>query len=184
MPDRISALYREIQEKQRQLVELQQAACGEAVDDYVFSNSDGEARLSSLFNGHTELIAVHNMGKRCPYCTLWGDGLNGLYPHLNDRAGFAVITPDPPAVALDFAHARGWHFPMYSENGSGFAEAMGFATEGDYEPGVSVFTKDEAGKMRRHASSPFGPGDPFCALWHLFDLLPGGAGDWQPKYRY
>ncbi len=26
--------------------------------------------------------------------------------------------------------------------------------------------------------------DDFCALWHIFDLLPGGAGDWDPKFTY
>jgi hypothetical protein len=36
----------------------------------------------------------------------------------------------------------------------------------------------------RVSDTGFSPGDDFCALWHLFDLLPGGAGDWQAKYRY
>jgi hypothetical protein len=28
------------------------------------------------------------------------------------------------------------------------------------------------------------PGDDFCALWHVFDLLPGGPAGWQPRFRY
>jgi len=39
--------------------------------------------------------------------------------------------------------------------------------------------RDQLSHARR-----FNPGDDFCALWHIFDLLPGGAGDWQAKYRY
>jgi hypothetical protein len=34
------------------------------------------------------------------------------------------------------------------------------------------------------SDASFGPGDDFCTLWHLFDLIPEGSGDWQPKYKY
>jgi len=34
------------------------------------------------------------------------------------------------------------------------------------------------------AATAFSPGDDFCSLWHFFDLLPEGTGDWQPQYRY
>jgi len=50
-------------------------------------------------------------------------------------------------------------------------------------PGVSVFEKD-ADSIVRVASTMFGPGDDFCAVWHLFDLLPNGANEWQPKPDY
>jgi len=39
-------------------------------------------------------------------------------------------------------------------------------------------------RILRVSDTGFAPGADFCALWHIFDLLPGGAGDWQPKYRY
>ncbi len=29
---------------------------------------------------HRELIAVHNTGQSCRYCTIWVDGFNGIYP--------------------------------------------------------------------------------------------------------
>jgi hypothetical protein len=45
-----------------------------------------------------------------------------------------------------------------------------------------VFRRD-GNRILRVSDAGFGPGDDFCALWHIFDLLPGGAGDWQPKYR-
>ena len=28
------------------------------------------------------------------------------------------------------------------------------------------------------------PHDDYCALWHMLDLLPEGAGDWQPRFGY
>ncbi len=29
-----------------------------------------------------------------------------------------------------------------------------------------------------------GAGDAFCSVWHFFDMLPGGAGDWAPQFKY
>jgi hypothetical protein len=34
------------------------------------------------------------------------------------------------------------------------------------------------------SDASFEPGDDFCALWHILDLLAGGAGDWAPKFSY
>ena len=51
-------------------------------------------------------------------------------------------------------------------------------------PGVSVFRRNEDGSIVRSAHAPFGPGDPFCPVWHFFDLLGNGHGDWAPEYSY
>jgi hypothetical protein len=73
---------------------------------------------------------------------------------------------------------------MVSHSGTTFAADMGYRSEdGGWLPGVSVFQR-EANRILRVSDTGFSPGDDFCALWHLFDLLPGGAGDWQAKYRY
>jgi hypothetical protein len=29
-----------------------------------------------------------------------------------------------------------------------------------------------------------GPYDDFCNVWHLFDMIPGGAAGWGPKFSY
>jgi hypothetical protein len=50
-------------------------------------------------------------------------------------------------------------------------------------PGISVFQRRN-GKIVRVSDTAFGPGDDFAAIWHVFDLLPGGAGDWSPQYKY
>jgi predicted dithiol-disulfide oxidoreductase (DUF899 family) len=52
--------------------------------------------LSTLFSEHRDVIAVHNMGQFCRYCTMCADGVNGIYPYLADRAAFALVSPDPP----------------------------------------------------------------------------------------
>ncbi|HJT09252.1 MAG TPA: DUF899 family protein, partial [Candidatus Nitrosotalea sp.] len=58
----------------------------EQVNDYELLDSENrKVNLSKLFGKKKDLIIVHNMGKTCPYCTMWADGFNGLLPHLEDR---------------------------------------------------------------------------------------------------
>lgn len=151
------------------------------VKDYEFTTADGAVRLSTLFGEHEDLILIHNMGISCSYCTLWADGYNGVHQHLVTRAGFVISSPDRPAVQTKFAASRGWTFPMVSHADSTFAADMGFVSEkGGWMPGVSVFRR-EGETILRVSDTSFSPGDDFCVLWHFFDLLPGGVGEWpQP----
>src|SRR5215470_19252219 len=87
----------------------------EEVKDYVFQRADGgTVRLSDLFGAKSDLFVIHNMGKGCPYCTLWADGFNGVYEHLGNRAAFVVSSPDAPEQQRQFAASRNWKFPMVS----------------------------------------------------------------------
>jgi predicted dithiol-disulfide oxidoreductase (DUF899 family) len=154
------------------------------VEDYVFHNSEGAVSLSELFGDKDDLFMVHNMGTSCVYCTLWADGYNGIYDHLANRAAFVISSPDTPKVQAGFAAKRDWRFPMVSHEGSSFAADMGFGNETDgYMPGLSVFQRQD-GHVVRVSDAQLGPGDDFCALWHMLDMLPGGPGEWQPKYAY
>ena len=156
----------------------------EEVADYQLATLQGTVRLCELFAGKADLILIHNMGTTCPNCTLWADGLNGIYQHLADRAAVVVASPDPPEVQQRFAAGRGWKFPMVSHQGTTFAEDMGYRSkEGDWLPGISVF-KLEGKRILRVSDTSFEPGDDFCTLWHILDLLPGGAGDWTAKLVY
>jgi predicted dithiol-disulfide oxidoreductase (DUF899 family) len=156
----------------------------EPVADYPLAGPRGPVKLSALFGGKRDLIVVHNMGRSCTYCTMWADGFNGLYPHLADRAAFAVVSPDSPALQKKFAGSRGWHFPMYSGGDSTFIKDMGFMPRpGEPWPGVSTF-RLVRGRIFRVGSAPFGPFDPFCSTWHLFALLADGVDGWHPKYHY
>jgi predicted dithiol-disulfide oxidoreductase (DUF899 family) len=148
------------------------------VKDYEFANTDGSVRLSELFGDHEDLIVIHNMGVACSYCTLWADGYNGIHRHVVSRAGFVVSSPDSPNVQKKFAESRGWEFPMVSHADSSFAADMGYvSTKGGWMPGVSVFRRDGDAIMRV-SDTGFSPGDDFCAIWHFFDMLPGGVGEW------
>ncbi|MGH6892212.1 MAG: DUF899 family protein [Dongiaceae bacterium] len=169
----------------RQRMRATQAAIEpEEVSDYAFSTPEATRKLSELFGDKNELILIHNMGRKCPYCTLWADGFNGVYHHLADRAAFAVSSPDSPATQREFAKGRGWRFPMVSHEGTSFAADMGYRSdEGGWMPGISVFRRDGK-RILRLSDAGFHPLDDFSAVWHILDLLPEGAGGWSPKFKY
>jgi predicted dithiol-disulfide oxidoreductase (DUF899 family) len=182
--ERLAAWREQIAELRQKMRAAQAAVEPEPVRDYEFANSEGPKLLSQLFGARCDLFVIHNMGRSCPSCTLWADSFNGLYPHIADRAAFVVASPDPPDVQQRFAASRCWRFPMVSHQGSSFAADMGYRSAGGgWLPGVSVFRRDGDGIVRV-ADTSFHPADDFCSVWHLFDLLPEGAGDWQPKFAY
>ena len=155
----------------------------QTVPDYSFETVSGDTTLSALFGEKDTLLMVHNMGKSCSYCTLWADGLNGVLDHLLDRAAFAVCNGDTPEEQAAFAAERGWRFTMVSCRGNSFASDMEYQQGKRMLPGVSVFRRTEAGIVRV-SDAPFGPGDDYCSVWHLFDLIPEGANGWSPKFAY
>ncbi len=152
------------------------------VDDFPFETTTGSVSLSQLFGEHDDLIVIHNMGVSCRYCTLWADGFNGVLPHLKNRAAFAVVSPDAPDAQASFAKSRAWNFTMVSDT-SGFTAAMGYRMGDSVTPGFSTFRK-KGDVIRRIGHAPFGPGDPYSGIWHLFAMLDGGFAEWSPKFRY
>jgi predicted dithiol-disulfide oxidoreductase (DUF899 family) len=181
----INALQDEIAQKRKAILALRAQLEPEPIADYLLKDWDGkEVKLSSLFNERDELLVVHNMGKRCTYCTLWADGLNGSVLPLNDRVPFVVVSPDAPDVQKEFAESRGWRFKMLSAIGTRFIADLGFEPKpNSYYPGVSALVRKD-GEIYRTSYDYFGPGDPYCSVWHLFDLLPKRDNNWQPKYKY
>ena len=183
---RMAALEEKILADKKELAALRKKKAPVEVQDYIFKKHDGsEIRLSEMFGPHPDLVLVHNMGKGCPYCTLWADGFVGLTKHQENRAGFVVISKDPFDVQRDFYNSRNWNFKMFSSRESTFNRDMGYENEkGGQMPGVSAFYKDDNGKIFRVGHTWFGPGDDFCAVWHMFDLLKDGPACWNPKYTY
>ncbi|RDI41900.1 DUF899 family protein [Falsibacillus pallidus] len=180
----IEELQKEIIEKKKQLSELRQRVPRKKVENYHFKTSTGDqTTLLDLFKDKDELIVVHNMGRSCPYCTMWADGINGVYHFIEDHTSFVLSSPDSPEVQEDFSAERKWTFPMISTKDTTFKEDLGFEKDGYYYPGVSTFSKHEDGAIYLVASAPFGPGDDFCAVWPLFDLLPAEAGSYTPKKK-
>ena len=154
---------------------LRASAAHDPVEDFALKRPDGSTvRLSELFGKKDELVLVHNMGKACGYCTMWADGFNALFKHVEKKAAFAVASNDTPAEQAGVIKARGWKFPMVSARGTAMFKPLGFADDkGQWYPGVSVLTKSKAGGIRRFAGTAFGPGDKFNSVFSFFELLPG-----------
>src|SRR6185369_4761666 len=81
------ALENEIGKLRERIAALHKEREPEPVADYELTGPDGApVRLSALFGDRPDLILVHNMGRKCPMCTLWADGFNGIAHHLANRA--------------------------------------------------------------------------------------------------
>ena len=183
--EQISAIQKEIEYSRSKILELRSKLELEPVSNYVLKDWEGkDVLLSSLFDERDELMVIHNMGKRCAYCTLWADVFNGSVLPLNDRMPFVVISPDSPEMQKEFAQSRGWKFKMLSAHGSTFIKDLGFEPKpNSYWPGVSALIRKEE-KIFRASYDFFGPGDFYCSPWHLFDLFPKKSNDWKPKFDY
>ena len=174
----IESLENEIAEQQKKLAQLRRELVGRPIDkDYELIGQSGKVKLSELFGNKQHLVIIHNMGMACPFCTMWADGFNGLYKHVvegtytNKPAAFVVVSPDTPAQQSEGKKTRGWTFPMYSNGDSPFTRDMGFQDNKGFGPGCSTFSRDPKGNIRLVSQSSFGPGDPFCSVWHFVDML-------------
>lgn len=111
--------------------------------DYTLRDNEGrQVQFSSFFGKHDYLVVLHNMGKTCPNCALWGDEFNGMLRHIEKVAAFCVIGPDDPETQKTYVKERGWNSPLYSAQGTSFIKDFGFEDEkGNAQPGVSVLQK-------------------------------------------
>ena len=178
-----------LEEAKRRMVELCRRIGPERVEDYELQGREGGVRLAEMFGDKQDLILIHNMGSECPYCTMWADGFNGALRHLQDRAAFVVVSPNSVDVQQVVREKRGWTFEMFSAEGTSFIKDMGFESEGvsynsNAMPGVSTFRKNADGTIDRIAKDFFGPGDLYCGVWHLFDLLADGVDEWEARLEY
>jgi predicted dithiol-disulfide oxidoreductase (DUF899 family) len=171
----------EIMEKAQRLGALRQAEPPVEIGDYLFATMEGEVSLSALFAGRERLLAIHNMGGGCRYCTLWADGINGVLPHLEAAMAVVLVSKDPPEAQRRMAQDRGWRFRMASHGGGAYMKEQSVG-EGNY-PGAVVYERRES-KILRRGRAPFGPGDLYSPLWHLLALGGLGEADFTPQFHY
>src|SRR6185312_1664653 len=128
----LKQLQREISDRREKIVEIIKKKASPLAKSYQLYDKTGKASpLSDLFGDKQDLIVIHNMGKRCVYCTMWADEINGVRQHLEDRAALVLVSPDSPEVQQEFARSRGWNFQMYSDKTKEFTTDMGFAYDKD-----------------------------------------------------
>jgi predicted dithiol-disulfide oxidoreductase (DUF899 family) len=182
---------------------------GPPVKDYIFREGPADLTrndpkhffdtpLSRLFEpGKDSLIVYHFMygpdwELGCPMCSMWIDGYNAVAPHITTRVNLALSARADLAKVRNYARARGWHnLRVLSSAGNTFTADFGMEKNGDQLPGVSVFRRERDGTIRHFytGGAIMGEGqyrgmDLLSPVWHLYDLLPEGRGDWMPKHAY
>lgn len=173
----------ELMEKAKRLAAMRRAEAPVEVPDYVLETQAGPAPLSALFGEKDTLLAIHNMGEACRYCTLWADGLNGVVPHLEDAMAVLLLSKDPPEAQRRLAQDRGWRFRMASHGAGTYRSEQCEDADGRYQPGA-VICERRGGKIVRRARTSFGPGDLYAPVWHLLALAGVGYDDWTPQFHY
>ncbi len=162
---------------------LRKQTLPQPVPNYNFASPCGEVNLMDLFGDRRLLLAIHNMGQGCRYCTLWADGFNGILHHLESVMSVALLSKDAPAVQRDFANSRNWRFQLASHGGGRYIHEQTVMQE-DRNAAGAVLYERQGDAIYRKSSCVFGPGDLYCTLWSLLGLAGLGDGDWTPQYRY
>jgi len=138
----------------------------------------------------------------CFGCSFWMDNFNGITVHLNHRdITMAAVSRAPFAALVAYKKRMGWSFPWLSSLGSdfnfdyrvSFTEAELKAEKVDYNyrmnpwsvlgaamsegPGISVFLKDDGGRIF-HTYSTYARGlDMLNVAYHYMDLVPKGRDE-------
>jgi predicted dithiol-disulfide oxidoreductase (DUF899 family) len=140
----------------------------------------------------------------CHGCSFWADNFNGIIVHLNHRdVTMVAVSRAPYAKIAAYAKRMGWTFTWVSSGNTefNFDYKVSFTApevaerKADYNytiqdpggsesPGLSVFTKDAAGKIF-HTYSAYARGlDMVNVAYHYLDLVPKGRdeGDRGPYW--
>ncbi|NIP15587.1 MAG: DUF899 domain-containing protein [Pseudomonadales bacterium] len=181
--DRIEALERQIFELTAELQELRKANVGDEVPNYTFATLNGEASLLDLFGSQDRLLAIHNMGQGCRYCTLWADGLNSFLPHLESAMSVVLLSRDPPDTQRRFANSRAWQYRLASHGGGEYISEQTVLEGQTNMPGAVVYERSGS-TIRRKNACIFGPGDLYCSIWNFLALAGLDESNWTPQYRY
>ena len=170
--------------------------------DYVFEGANGKQTLSELFAGRQQLIVYHLMfdpswEEACSRCSFWADNFNGVLVHLNQRdVTLVAISRAPFEKLAAFQKRMGWNFNWVSSFGNDFNydyyvsftpeeleqgeiiyNYAPIKTSMTERPGISVFYKDQAGRIF-HTYSCYSRGlDMLNVAYHYLDLTPKGRDE-------
>jgi predicted dithiol-disulfide oxidoreductase (DUF899 family) len=170
--------------------------------DYVFDGPGGRETLAQLFDGRHQLAVYHLMlgpdwEEACKSCSFWADNFNGIDVHLKQRGVTLLAISRAPLPRIEaFKKRMGWTFKWVSSFGSDFNYdyqvsvrpeqlASGEAVYNyapskmtiEERPGISVFYKDEDGRVF-HTYSCYARGlDMMNGAYHWLDLVPKGRDE-------
>jgi predicted dithiol-disulfide oxidoreductase (DUF899 family) len=183
--------------------EQQRALPWEAVDkSYAFDGPDGRETLSDLFAGRSQLIVYHFMfgpegSAGCQFCSFWADNFDGAIVHLAQRdVTMVAVSRAPYAKLAAYRQRMGWRFKWVSSGDTDF----NFDFQASFAPdavesndtlynftaqapgksereGISVFCRDEDGRIF-HTYSTYARGiDAVNGTYQLLDLVPRGRDE-------
>lgn len=172
--------------------------------EYAFDGPDGRVSLADLFAGRSQLVVYHFMfgpdwGEGCPSCSFWADSFDGTQVHLRHRdVSLVAVSRAPYAKLAAYRRRMGWSFPWYSSSPGDFnldyhvsfdpgqdGAEYNYAPLGqqtDELPGMSVFARDESGRIL-HTYSAYARGlDPLNTAYQILDLTPKGRDEQALEY--
>jgi len=179
--------------------------------NYVFDTTKGKKTLSDLFGRNSQLIIHHFMWRHdldqgCASCSLEADHAEGALVHLENHDVSYVRVSRAPLDKLEAYRKRlGWNAKWVSSWGSDFNYDYGVSftkeelakgkvnynygmVEGfDELPGLSVFTKDEAGNVFHTYSSYARGNEEVNGVFIYLDITPKGRNekeimDWVKRH--
>lgn len=171
-------------------------------ETYVFDGPHGKETLADLFAGRNQLFVYHFMfhpswEMACKSCSFWADNFNGIVVHLNHRDVTLVAVSKATLEQINaFKQRMGWSFKWVSsfENNFNRDYQVSFTPDElakgemyynyrmskfgrEEAPGLSVFSKDQQGKVF-HTYSCYSRGlDMLNGAYHLLDLAPKGRDE-------
>jgi len=163
------------------------------IEDYSFVSPHGTVRLSELLwrQGTTAVRLFTTWAPGCRYCHPCGpDGFRRRPCRtFENRAGVRHLLARCSGDAGEaqgrarLAHAHGLARGLgLCRRAWGFKEDTGIKGDDGWRPGISVFRKTAGKILLRVVDTSCAPGDDFCVVWHLFDLIPEGPAHWEPQF--
>ena len=175
----------------------------EIQEDSVFEGPRGQVRLAELFQGKSQLVVYHFMfdtdwDDGCKSCSFIADHCELAIIHIANRdVAFAIVSKAPWQKLDAFTKRMGWTLEWVSSAGTTFNRDFHVSfTEDELEaqkayynfrggaafpvkeaPGISVFAKDEDGRIC-HTYSAYARGlENFIGAYTLLDIVPNGRDE-------
>jgi predicted dithiol-disulfide oxidoreductase (DUF899 family) len=119
--------------------------------EYRFATDGGNASLSDLFRGRSQLLVYHFMfgpdyTAGCPSCSSIADCFNGFHVHLaNHDVMLWAVSRAPLAKLQAYKRRMGWTFPWASSFGNDFNSdySVGFSDEDQREGSIEYNYRHE-----------------------------------------
>lgn len=169
---------------------------------YVFEDENDNRTLAELFDGRSQLIVYHFMfapdwDEGCDGCSFICDHVDAARQHFEHHdVSFVAVSRGPIDKLQAFKKRMGWTFKWVSslesdfnfdynvsytrdelDGGPVFHNYKLQKLQGEEQPGISVFYKDENGDIYHTYSSYERGGDLLIGAYNWIDLTPKGRNE-------